>query len=305
MNVLLLDDHPLVLDALCKAVVALDGTVRPHGATTPQEAYRLLDEVGDFRLVLLDLRLGDDTDGFTVLDELRQRHPEVPVVIVSGTERLADVVRAVDMGAMGFLPKRTPLDDLYSALALVLSGGVYIPAVLLDLIVRMQGRGDLGETTISAAVAQLAAADAAALAGGAAQAAVPPGAASAASQALGLAAAPSPQGWAAPGLAAGAAPLPATGPGAAAEPGPAGPASLSALGLTPRQTDVMRLLLKALPNKLIARELNLSVETVKDHVAAVLRALGVSNRTQAVMVVSRMMQQPGGLGAGQADAPRR
>ena len=36
-------------------------------------------------------------------------------------------------------------------------------------------------------------------------------------------------------------------------------------------------LLKGHPNKLIARELNLSVETVKDHVAAVLRALGVSS----------------------------
>ena len=42
-------------------------------------------------------------------------------------------------------------------------------------------------------------------------------------------------------------------------------------GLTPRQTDVLASLLKGHPNKLIARELNLSVETVKDHVAAVLR----------------------------------
>ena len=56
---------------------------------------------------------------------------------------------------------------------------------------------------------------------------------------------------------------------------------------------MLSLLLKGLPNKLIARELNVSVDTVKDHVAAVLRALGVSSRTQAVLVVSRMTQQPG------------
>ena len=54
-----------------------------------------------------------------------------------------------------------------------------------------------------------------------------------------------------------------------------------------------RYLLQGMPNKLIAREMNLSVETVKDHVAAVLRALGVSSRTQAVLAVSQMTQRAG------------
>jgi DNA-binding NarL/FixJ family response regulator len=71
---------------------------------------------------------------------------------------------------------------------------------------------------------------------------------------------------------------------------------LASLGLTPRQTDVLALLLQGKPNKLIARDLNLSVETVKDHVAAVLRTLNVSSRTQAVLAVSQMNQQ-GGLNA--------
>ena len=63
--------------------------------------------------------------------------------------------------------------------------------------------------------------------------------------------------------------------------------SAAALGLTPRQTDVLELLLEGQSNKLIARALNLSVETVKDHVAAVLRTLNVSSRTQAVLAVSQ------------------
>jgi DNA-binding NarL/FixJ family response regulator len=72
------------------------------------------------------------------------------------------------------------------------------------------------------------------------------------------------------------------------------PPTLAGLGLTPRQTDVLALLLQGKPNKLIARDLNVSVETVKDHVAAVLRALNVSSRTQAVLAVSQMQQQGGG-----------
>ena len=56
---------------------------------------------------------------------------------------------------------------------------------------------------------------------------------------------------------------------------------------------MLALLLQGQPNKLIARELRLSVETVKDHVAAVLRALNVSSRTQAVLAVSQMTQHGG------------
>jgi DNA-binding NarL/FixJ family response regulator len=50
---------------------------------------------------------------------------------------------------------------------------------------------------------------------------------------------------------------------------------------------VLELLLQGQSNKLIARALNLSVETIKDHVAAVLRTLNVSSRTQAVLAVSQ------------------
>ena len=67
--------------------------------------------------------------------------------------------------------------------------------------------------------------------------------------------------------------------------------ALAAFKLTPRQLDVLGLLLRGQSNKLIARELDLSVETVKDHVAAVLRALGVNSRTQAVLAVSQMSSQ--------------
>lgn len=54
-------------------------------------------------------------------------------------------------------------------------------------------------------------------------------------------------------------------------------------GLTPRQHDVLRGLLKGAPNKVIARELGLTEGTVKIHIAAILRVLEVRNRTEAVV----------------------
>ncbi|MDG0853252.1 response regulator transcription factor [Roseateles puraquae] len=64
-----------------------------------------------------------------------------------------------------------------------------------------------------------------------------------------------------------------------------------ALPLTPRQKHVLHLLTQGLSNKLIARELGVSVDTVKDHVAAVLKALGVASRTQAVVVATQRVQR--------------
>ena len=75
-----------------------------------------------------------------------------------------------------------------------------------------------------------------------------------------------------------------------ATPEPAKPVLPGLPGLTPRQNAVLALLLQGKPNKIIARELDIAVDTVKDHVAAVLKLLGVSTRTQAVLAVGQLAQ---------------
>jgi DNA-binding NarL/FixJ family response regulator len=55
-----------------------------------------------------------------------------------------------------------------------------------------------------------------------------------------------------------------------------------------RQLEVLRLIARGVPNKLICRELGLAERTVKTHVTAVLRALGVSSRTQAALAAARL-----------------
>lgn len=66
------------------------------------------------------------------------------------------------------------------------------------------------------------------------------------------------------------------------------PATAEDLGLTPRQTDVLRMLIRGQSNKLICRSLQLSESTVKTHLAAVFRQLEVTSRTQAVAVVAAL-----------------
>lgn len=71
----------------------------------------------------------------------------------------------------------------------------------------------------------------------------------------------------------------------AAQPGRAAGASIA--GLTTRQQEVLALLARGLPNKLIARQLELSESTVKVHLLAIYRVLDVRNRTEAVVAAQR------------------
>jgi DNA-binding NarL/FixJ family response regulator len=80
----------------------------------------------------------------------------------------------------------------------------------------------------------------------------------------------------------------AAGSGRAASPIPRAEASAEALGLTDRQRQVLALLAQGQSNKQICRALGLAEATVKIHVTAALRALKVTSRTQAVVMINRL-----------------
>lgn len=67
---------------------------------------------------------------------------------------------------------------------------------------------------------------------------------------------------------------------------PAGRGTLD--GLSPRQMDVLKSVIAGKPNKIVARELDITEHTVKAHLSAVFRALGVHNRTEAVYAAARL-----------------
>jgi DNA-binding NarL/FixJ family response regulator len=131
MRVLLVDDHPLILSALRSVIEGIGKHVEVYTADTAREARQKLHQHEDFDLMLLDLQLGD-VDGWTVLSEFRSAYPALPVVVVSAMDSTQNVIRAIDLGAMGFVPKRSSNENLCSALQLVMSGGIYIPPINLE-----------------------------------------------------------------------------------------------------------------------------------------------------------------------------
>ncbi|HUP30971.1 MAG TPA: LuxR C-terminal-related transcriptional regulator, partial [Usitatibacter sp.] len=67
---------------------------------------------------------------------------------------------------------------------------------------------------------------------------------------------------------------------------------LRGLDLTPRQVEVLQLILAGKSNKVICRELGLAEGTVKNHVAAVLKALNASNRVEALVAAAKLGLKP-------------
>ena len=207
MKLLLVDDHPLFRDGIALLLRELAPEIRVRHAGNLDAALSALAAEPGIELILLDFIL-PGTQGLQAIEMLRDRHPEIPVVILSSQADPLTVLRSIDLGAMGFIPKSSSTVAMFEALRTVLAGSVYIPP--LDV----------------------------------------------------------------PGVPNRAAAKPFITP--------------DELGLTPRQTEVLRLILEGKPMKLIASELALTHNTVKTHVSAVLKALAVTTRTQAVVTAHRM-----------------
>ncbi|HEX9626996.1 MAG TPA: response regulator transcription factor [Acidiferrobacterales bacterium] len=203
MKVLVADDHGLFREGIRHVLAGMGEPVEVLEAADGAAALHCAAAHADLDLVLLDLNM-PDMNGFAALELLGDRYPGLPVVILSAETRRADMQRALDLGAMGFVPKDSTGRIMIQALRLVLAGGIYVPPAL-------------------------------------------------------------------------------------AEPAAGGAAPDTPLArLTDRQREVLTLLAQGQSNKEIARSLALAEATVKMHVTAIMKALGVSNRTQAVVAAKRL-----------------
>lgn len=220
MKVIVVDDHALIREGIARLLTKLAANLEVFEAGSCPEAFAILDAHPDMSLVLLDLGL-PGMSGEEGLEFLRARHPDVPVVVLSGERDCETVLNTIRKGAMGFIPKTHSSGLLLAALQFVLvHRGIYLPP---DIFLQ----------------------EASPIAGG-----------------------------------------PCTKAHASASADPV--TYPEALGLTPRQADILHLVLQGKPNKLICRELGLAEGTVKTHLSAVLRALNVTTRTEAVVAANRL-----------------
>ena len=103
-TLLIADDHPLFREALRGAVARVLPQAQLREAESVEALYALVEAEPDADLLLLDLNM-PGAQGFSALVHLRALHPQLPIVVVSAREEPAVMRRALDHGAVGFIPK--------------------------------------------------------------------------------------------------------------------------------------------------------------------------------------------------------
>lgn len=208
-KILIADDHPLFREAIINVIKQeFPGCeiFESDGLDGAMEITRVNDTLD---LILLDLDM-PGMNGLNGLISLRNESPTIPVVIVSAEKNKQVVLQAITYGAVGFIAKSSPREQMGAALQTILDGNVYLPPD----IIRVDSKT------------------------------------------------PEPQG--------------SNGNFKAIS-----PELLSSL--TRRQLLVLERMSKGESNKQIAYNLNIAETTVKTHVSAILRKLGVYNRIQAIL----------------------
>ena len=123
---LIVDDHPLFGEALGNAIRISHPDARILEATSIKGALAVLVTEPTIDLVLLDLLLPDAVE-FSGFQRLRELYPSLPIAIVSSHEDQSTISEALEMGAVGYIPKSTSLSELSQAIDRVLSGSVSAP----------------------------------------------------------------------------------------------------------------------------------------------------------------------------------
>lgn len=147
LNFIIADDHPLFRGALRQ--ILQDG-FQPESVTEAdcyQQLQKVAEDTQDIDLLFLDLTM-PGVSGLSGLINLKAQHPQLPVMIVSATDDVATIRRAMELGASGFVSKSAGMEEIGLAVRTVLDGGEWVSgdvelgdesdAEIADLITRIR-----------------------------------------------------------------------------------------------------------------------------------------------------------------------
>jgi two-component system invasion response regulator UvrY len=130
--VLCIDDHAIFRQGVRQILLQHDRSTTVGEAATAQAALQLLRE-SRWDIVILDLSL-PDRSGMQLLSEIKRDQPDLPVVVLSMHGEDEYAVRALRLGASGYMTKETAPEELIAAVHKILRGGRYMTPALAEKI---------------------------------------------------------------------------------------------------------------------------------------------------------------------------
>ncbi len=123
---LVVDDHPLVRHGFALAIREMHPGARVFEAGSLEEAMGIVERTPDLTLVLFDLGLGA-REGRDGVRRMADALGETPLLVVSGSDDVADIVESVRLGARGYILKSSSTAVLEHAISLALTGETFLP----------------------------------------------------------------------------------------------------------------------------------------------------------------------------------
>ncbi|MFV0626814.1 MAG: LuxR C-terminal-related transcriptional regulator [Alphaproteobacteria bacterium] len=208
MKIIIADDHALFRDGLAIFMEQFGKDIHILQTINFAQTLKMLEQEKNIDILILDLDMPDMPweEGLEKISQIMEK--EAKLVVMSASEDIKAVKKSIELGAKGFISKRSDPKIIESAINLIISGGVYLPHEILNKhIISPVLNGNKTDKVSN---------------------------------------------------------------------------------LTERQEQVLRLISLGLSNKQIAYELGVTESTVKLHINSLLRNLGVTNRTKAVVTAQKM-----------------
>ncbi len=144
-RILVVDDHPILRRALIE-VIGDEADLEVVGqASNGQEAVEQARSLAP-DLVLMDL-LMPGKDGVQATQEIHAENPDVKILVLSSSVEGANVLAAIQAGAMGYLCKEAQPQEILTGIRSVARDGMYLPPAIAARLVKgiQQGTGEMAE----------------------------------------------------------------------------------------------------------------------------------------------------------------
>lgn len=133
MNILIVDDHPLIHRGLAQ-MLGDETDIRVTGNADGAGAALALLRSAPFDIVILDINL-PDLNGLDLLRVIRKTYPALPILALSIHPEGSVALRAIKAGANGYLCKQSAAEEVVTAVRRLAAGASYVSAKLADMLV--------------------------------------------------------------------------------------------------------------------------------------------------------------------------